>query len=41
MKMGESSLITKPSFAAELYKAQCCLGKFQKEPEKNGKKEID
>ena len=41
MKLGNLLLWQKPSFAAELYKKQCSLGKFQKEPEKNGKKEID
>ena len=30
----------KPSFAAAIYKKQCSLRKVQKEPEKNGKKDI-
>ena len=41
MKMGESSIMTKTLICREIMKKQCSLGKVQKEPEENGKKEID
>ena len=41
MKMGESSLMTKTLISRRIIKKQCSLGKVQKKPEKNGKKEID
>ena len=41
MKMGESSIMTKTLICRGIMKKQWSLGKVQKEPEENGKKEID
>ena len=41
MKMGESCLMTKTVICRRIIKKKYFLGKVQKEPEKNGKKEID